>query len=1009
MKRKSRIFFAIVAIALVLYTKNVNAAISVTPGSGGTGNHGGCSDCSYVYDSSWFGVRLSLYKYDDAKKLEFINSVDLVNTIVASKANTTKQKYGRYSYTKLGNELDFGYYDTNVKLLSTYGFSNITGDTGWGIKLAGEIQKYFGETDDVTREKIKTMFGKNVSLSDLPKYYLVAEPTIYYYNRPSNFYTYATGYEYMRVLDTLNGYKGSYKWNLWQAQGNATIRGYLFNGMYNATDSSKKYAPEVYTDGRYDRFNFLSHDSNTSLIKTKSSIIPENGQDVIKTGYTRINYEYGAMIFWIGESGCTTTTCGATCKTECAGKSGDELLRCAEKYCSTADGVTNSTKKGQCIIDDCGYTYTPLSCGSYTDKTPNKTVCDSKTSSSKTVCNIKTIGKVRYREVCKVNSTVSYPDLPKDLKPGEGFEYKVLFSGNKECTLQMDTASWKFNYAAAWSNSERTDYVDSITSFNEMEVDKKNEYKYDSKTANIEIEIEEQKNGKDIGAKETLIYEDKYENGDLKIRLKPGKDSVYSYHNDSKTTEYDVIIHKTESTNSVYYKLPNVCVSAKDNETVYKKTTCGTDKGPYNKYFTNRYSDKRTNDTKTIVNHDASGMIGVENDCEYKVTKKKLSCYITIEPGSVCSKVMVNNVDIKFKLNYIYDGSEPKIYFNLGEDGYKTNYLNFNEKTQHVIPKNSITTSKTVKVFGTVSDGIDYANCYSEVIIQPSSHRCEWIKTESGGQITLRLKEISDSNATYKIKFSSSSNWLQQKSLTFEADKNVTVNGRIEATNGKVYTCEYTNKCSKQCTKECDNNKQCAKNFCEQYWHVDIDNYSDYDDCYDACTMTSCRKIYAGNKCYDINGIRNYCKNNYDKDGNKYETVATCINDCTCSVPPPNGKDYYYRTIENDNPFPQREANANWLGFEEYITNDSEDKTPSNSVGNPEYEIVLDEARMKKIVENSEEYNLKDGNDAYNDYIWKDDKPLVGSPYKSKFVHNDDVSSGGFKSYFTFIEGIKTS
>ena len=178
---------------------------------------------------------------------------------------------------------------------------------------------------------------------------------------------------------------------------------------------------------------------------------------------------------------------------------------------------------------------------------------------------------------------------------------------------------------------------------------------------------------------------------------------------------------------------------------------------------------------------------------------------------------------------------------------------------------------------------------------------------------------------------------------------------------------------------------------------MDIDNYSSYDDCYASCTR-ACES-----SCTDIEKVRNECKLNYVEYG--YETEATCVNDCTC----PGGGDYYYRTIENNNPFPQRDANANWLGFEKYITNDVDDSTSSTSSGNPEYEIVLDEGRIKKIQKHNKEYNKVSGNDAYNDYVWEDDEPMPGSPYKSKFIHNDDTSDGGFRSYFTYIEGSKVS
>lgn len=1013
MKRGSKIFIAILALLLALYTQNVNAEISVTPGSGGVGGHGGCDDCSYVYSSSWYGVRLSLYKYDE-KKLEFKSSVDLVNYIVASKANTTKQKYGRYSYTKLGEELDFGYYDTGVKLLSSYGFSNISGNSGWGIKLAGEIQKYFGETNDVTRAKIQSMFGVNVSLSELPKYYLVAEPTIYYYNRPFNFYTYATGYEYMRVMSTLNGYQNvknsnKYGYNLWVAQGNATIRGYLFNGMYNATNSSKKFAPETYSDGRYDRFNFLSHDSNTSLIKTKSSIIPEDHQSEIESGYKRSNYEYGAMIFWIGESGCTTTTCGATCKTECAGLSGDDLLKCGEKYCSTAEDVKNSTSKAKCIKDDCGYTYTPLSCGTPTKTNGTNTTCGDETKANKKECSIINKTYYSYKVECTTKSNVKFPSiLPKTIQAGEGFEYRVRLSGNKYCTFTFDTAKWKFEYAAAYSNSDRTNYLNAITNFNALILTSNEEYKYDSKTAEVSIDINEKKQNQNSKVTKNLIAEEKYYQGDDSIRVSSRGMNVYSYHNNQKI-EKTVKKYTTNSSNGVYYQLPSVCVSSKDHVTVKEGTTCGDDNGPYNKYFTNIYADNGQNDTKASVKHEAAGM-DVKNDCNYTITQSEsgdLECYIDLTPDNVCSEAVIDNTkDIVFKLYAVYKDKTKIIQYNLDTTGYKEKNQIFNNKDTYKIQKNTITTTKTVKVYGTVSDGTYVANCEKEVIITPQ--KCQWTITKdpSTGVTTATLKEISDTSAKYYTKLSTSEDWLENKSISIKKNVKAIVNGKIKTSTAE-YTCEFNTDCDDNQDKKCKRDylpaqKAEIREHCAKYWNIDLDNYTSFDDCYISCTQSnSCDKNV---DCTNITKVRNECKMNYSAYG--YETEETCVNDCSCTT---GGIDYYYRTIENNNPFPQRDANANWLGFEKYITNDVDDSTSSTSSGNPEYEIVLDEGRIKKIQKHNKEYNKVSGNDAYNDYVWEDDEPMPGSPYKSKFIHNDDTSDGGFRSYFTYIEGSKVS
>ena len=71
-----------------------------------------------------------------------------------------------------------------------------------------------------------------------------------------------------------------------------------------------------------------------------------------------------------------------TCKRECAGKSGDDLLMCAENFCDNAIGYderANTQKlKAYCITSTCGYTYTPVSCetanpyASYLNRTNNQ-------------------------------------------------------------------------------------------------------------------------------------------------------------------------------------------------------------------------------------------------------------------------------------------------------------------------------------------------------------------------------------------------------------------------------------------------------------------------------------------------------------------------------------------------------------------------------------------------------------------------------------------------------------
>lgn len=1008
MKKINKTFLVICTLILAFELKIVDAAVDVTPGGFPAPSSAGCPTCSWTYTSNGLGVRLSLYKYD-GKNLSFKASIDLVNepSLFPSKANTTRYKYGRYSYTKLGKTIDFAYYDVGAVDINSFGFSTIDeNNSNWSTKFANEVQSYFGKSESDTIKGIKNMFGVTTTTSDLSQYYIVAEPTAFFYSRVGQFYTYATGYEYMVILDDIDIdiYTGNYDWNLWESQGRVTFMGYMFNGMYNQTNASKKY--EGFTDGRYDYYNFLAQGSNTSIVKTTSTVLTRKAQIRNNNAYAKSNYEYGVMIFWIGAN---STKIGG-CSSACANKTGDALLKCAENYCSTQDDVTNSTQKGQCITDKCNYTYTKLKCDPDTSTNGSDTSCGATTSSNKKTCKIVNNSNYSYKVECNTYSTVTYPDtLPTTISAGQGFEYRVRLYGNKTCTLTFDIAKWKYDYAASYSNSERQNYLDAINDFNKLAL---TSYYFDSSTANISVKINERKNGKTTTTTKNLVAEENYEKGDKVVRSTYATTNISSYHNNSTITK-SIKTYTTDSSNSTYYELPGVCISSKDHLTVTESSVCGDDNGSYNVYYTSIYADETKNNVTATVTHNASGMENVKNTCDYTVTNDQIRCYIEINQADTSlnnakcgNEILSSNYDATFTLYAVYKDKTKTIRYNIDTTGYKSISDQFNNKTIYPLNKSTIDTSKKVTVYGTVTDGTYLATCTKEFILTPQT--CEWIKTKntSTGEITLKLKSVSDSSAKYYTKLSTSNKWLQNQSVTIDSNTTVTVNGKIVTSTG-TYSCEYSNKCDgekKYCTtlyKPAE--KQKIKDYCTAHWREDGANYTSYDDCYTSCTTgtgLTCKKKYA---CTEISNIRLYCQTSYQNDG--YETIATCINDCACSD---NGIDYYYRTISLNNPFPQREANANWLGFEEYITNDKDDLTSSTS-GSPEYEIVLDAERINAIKADTKRYNSITGNDVYNDYVWEDDEPVTKSPYKSKFIHVDDTSDGGFKSYFTYIEGAKTS
>lgn len=993
MKTRYKIFLILIITLILFQTKTALAVVNVTPGGAAAPSSGGCKDCAWTYVSDGVGVRLSLYKYD-GKNLTFVTSADLVNepSEFPSYANTTKNNYGRYNYTLLNETIDFAYYKLNLKDINNFGFTYIDEESVWSPKFAKEIQNYFGDDSKATISGIKKMFGKDVSEAELSKYYIVAEPTVFFYSRVGEFYTYATGYEYMSILQEIDTseYKGSYPWNLWESQGRHTILGYLYNGMYNQTNSSKKYPG--FNDGRYDYYNFLAQDSSTSIVKTTSSVLGHKDNIKKDNAYKQSNYPYGVMIFWIGQNG------SIGCKGVCNNLKGDALLKCAENFCASQSGIKDSNSKGNCITNTCGYTYQKLKCDTEDTNNGSNTTCASKTSSSKDECQIITKEKYSYKIDCTTYTNVVYPTtLPTSIMPGSGFEYQVKLYGNKTCIVTFDEEQWKYDYASSYSDAERVDYINAIATFNKLSLSNN---VYNSSNANISIKISEKTNGKNETTTKNLKNEEKYYIGSDDVTSTSTTKKITSYHNNQLVSAY-VKTYITDSSNGTLYNLPGVCISAKDNISVKEGATCDNGLGPYNKYFTGVYADSTTNATETTVSHGSAGM-DTKNTCNYKVTERKLSCYITVESASKQKgDVLINNEDLIFKLHAVTNDRNSTITYNLGNK-IKLKGETFNNIKEKIIYKNTVTVNTDEYIYGTVTDGTNYAYCSKVVTITPNVCQFEVEENSSNTKI-IKIKPVSDPTAEYYIKDSTSNKWMNLQSKKINSKTKITV-------WGKVKTAYNTSYCIIDFEGEPEEEKTCTtlykpveyskiKEYCNSSWQNDTAGYSSSDDCYVSCTNSkqTCKTLYQPT---DIEAIRQYCKVNYQLDG--YNSSRNCINDCGRIV---NGLKYYYRTISLNNPFPDREAHSNWLGYEEYITNDTEDNTPSTNSSGPEYEIVLDSKRIKSIRNHTKKYN-SEGNDAYGDFI-RVNKKDKGS-YKSKFIHEDDIEEGGFSTYFTYVEGIKT-
>ena len=1009
MSKMKKVVFTLAIIMLLSVTTNVEAGGFNYSTGGETFSSGGCDGCAWVYVNEGLGVRVTLHKYD-GKKLQSLGSVDLLND--PSRFGTSQMymanKDSKYYYiNKKGTDsVEFNRKATNFRTFKEFGLSNIdtSSESLWGKKLSTEISKYFGSNNNKIIEKIATLFGEKVNDEELSKYYLVVEPTIVFFNRVKSFYTYGTGYEYMSVKDILNSSEytsATYKWGFWDSQG-ITIVDYLYNGMYVEKDSSKLYTYEGKKDGRYDYYNFVNQKTKKNALVVATSTILSGKSDSKLNNFANKDYPYGITVFWLGYNAVNKT-----CKTTCSGKTGDALLKCAENFCSKQTTVKDKNAKEKCILNDCNYTYTKLKCGTNPKKNGIDTECAATTSSNKQSCEIVDTKDYSYKIECKTNSNVTYPTtLPTTLIRGQSFEYMVKLGGNKTCTVTFDSALWKFNYASSYTNAERQNYITAINDFN-TKINLDSHY-YDSSNGNISIVINERKEGKNNSVNKQLMAGENYAEGDKKVTVTSSTTNISSYHS-NKTITQNIKTYKTDSSNSSFYELPGVCISAVDNVTIKEGNKCDNGLGPYNKYYTGLDSDITTNQVVTTVVQNVAGL-DVNNKCNYTIDDggfdDKLSCYIeTITDSNQSGNTLINNEDIKFMLYAVNRNKSKTIRYNIGTTTKKIDD-SFNNKKIYTITKNSVKDSKKLTIYGTVTDGKYIVTCKKEVILNPQT--CKWNITKNAAkdETTIKIKNVTDPKAKYYIKNSTSSEWMNIQQRTISNKTTITLEGKVVTSTGTYY-CSYNNiyappddpPVSKKCKelyKPTEYKK--IKDYCAKYWKEDGDNYSSYEDCYISCSNNGdiCKKKY---ECSDVTNIKQYCKTNYHLDG--YSTVGDCINDCSCT-----SMGYYYRTISTDKPFPQREPNYNWLGYEEYITNDVYDTT-SSTVGSPEYEIVLDSKRIDKIQSNTAKYNSKSGNDAYGDYA-REDKVDMGS-YKSKFIHVDDTNSGGFKSYFTYIEGSKTS
>ena len=333
------------------------------------------------------------------------------------------------------------------------------------------------------------------------------------------------------------------------------------------------------------------------------------------------------------------------------------------------------------------------------------------------------------------------------------------------------------------------------------------------------------------------------------------------------------------------------------------------------------------------------GASGKVYDAKYdELTKKKVCNGINDGPytkyfTNLKASTTINDTIVKITKNSSnIDGLTNKCYYQV-ED----------EPLSCVISKNGDTYS--LKVYSEYN--INYTDLRYILSTDPNAN--SWSNVASSNSVLAQV-EINNSKFTLygKVKYAGKDDMITMCSIS-QPQKTTT-----NQCTAKYEPTEYD---------------EIAK-YCKSNWHTDKDNYISEKACYNACSgLDSCKVKYA---CDNKTGIQQYCSSKYNKvtEANYYRS---CINDCSCS-----GGDAVYRPISLINPFPNRQAGANWQGYEENIGDGSEtDKA--------EYVIELSASDIEDINAQTENYNTSTKN-AYIDYVRASGSDESGE-YKSKFIH----------------------
>lgn len=947
-------------------------------------------DATHTYNS--FGIRLSLYRYDGTTLTSY-GSVDLAHNGNHTFNSATAGGYGKLDYTQLSKTLVFnktkygkGKTDSSLK--------NIYIRSGKQLKtnnLKDKITTRFNlkENPEAIASSVKSFFNVSSGIggSDVYDLYITVEPTMELNIKSTVCSNSGHGCSPLKKYGTV------YELN----------QGY-FHWLKNSSGLGNS-ARNSYGNLIYAKYNQEHGDRHNFVASTGNYLIRNVGSSAADNGY-QINSDprsgYGIGVFWLaGEL--------KTCKSVCHGKTGDALLACAEAYCQ-ASHVGEGVSKGSCI-EKCDYKVNPLKCPTTTKLKAKNTVCSASSTAENNSCSIIKSNSggtsYSYKMDCSVATTLKYPDLPAAVAAGQGFEYKVLVSGSKNCEVTFDLERWKFDYAASTTDAQRTSHLNVLKAFNDINW---NSQTYDSKNSKLNLSLEEILRSSTKKRNIDLVVEDKYQFGSTAV-FKEAKSTrnAYSYRNGVKVVApTQVSTVRTTSNNSVYHKLPAVCLSYKKSGEILNAVngSCNAiGNGPYHKIYSDfNAKDNAVNPTKvTITDNNNSGYDAI-NTCSYITAD--VSCYLSVKSNSFKGGRLNKNVPITFEL--IIDGNRSLVKSH-GVDG-ATRIAN--QKYIFTWPNFASNTTAYANVNGWIKTEDKTISCPFKAELTDDCPGCNCVFNpivESGGTYSLSIsKKDHSASAKYYISFNRGldinntnlRDYYERSSVSFAKASGVTSVYGYVVDNGKIH---FGDACvlkipidNKSCITSCSSKDfDCIYNYCENN-PTDNGRYSGKAECIAACSLQgTCRQLFA---CDELEEIKNYCNLNYTNEG--YSSASACMNDCACY-----SKNYFYRPIDISDPFPNRAEGWNWFGLVHYITHDEDDPTSTGSLGGDAAEFVIDlnKKRILAIRRQSKLYDSKVDQNSYLDYVRS--KTYNQPDYRSKFIHENDTANGGFKSYFSVING----